>query len=87
VIGFLANYTESPNQTVDMLRGFIQGLSEAGYVEGRNVVIEYRSNAQNDRMAALAADLVRRQVGVIATAASLHWRPRQQPRPFRSFSM
>jgi putative tryptophan/tyrosine transport system substrate-binding protein len=64
VIGFL--HTDSADLSVDRLRGFRQGLSETGYAEGRNVVIEYRwAENDNDRFPALAADLARRQVAVI----------------------
>ena len=64
VIGFLRSTTAA--DAVDLLGAFRQGLSELGFVEGQNVAIEYRWGAyQTDQLPALAADLVRRQVGVI----------------------
>src|SRR2546430_1728027 len=69
VIGFL-NIT-SPEANAGRLRAFRQGLKDTGYVEGENVAIEYRwAESQYDRLPALAADLVRRKVAVIATAGS-----------------
>jgi putative ABC transport system substrate-binding protein len=66
VIGFLG--TDSPDLLGARLRAFHRGLGETGYVEGRNVAIEYRwADGQNDRMPALAGELVRRQVAVIAS--------------------
>src|SRR6266699_2428177 len=67
VIGFLE--IRSPETIVERLRAFRQGLKETGYVEGENVAIDYRWAEQMERLPDLAAQLVRRQVAVIATAA------------------
>jgi putative tryptophan/tyrosine transport system substrate-binding protein len=68
-VGFLG--TSSPELFAQPLRAFRDGLRETGYVEGRNVAIEFRwANGQNDRLPELAADLVRRQVSVIAAPGS-----------------
>jgi len=64
VIGFL--FTSSPDTNQDRLRGFQQGLKEGGYIESEGVSIASRSaEGQYDRLPALAADLVRRQVAVV----------------------
>jgi len=74
VIGYLSGW--SPGDAIDSLANFRRGLAETGYIEGRNVTIEYRWAEGNfDGLPALVADLVRRRVAVIAipntTAASL----------------
>ena len=66
VIGYLSS--NRPEAVARNMTAFRQGLAEMGFVEGRNVAIEYRwAEGQNDRLPALAADLVRRNVAVIAT--------------------
>jgi putative ABC transport system substrate-binding protein len=65
VIGLLDQ--RAPDELVERLRGFREGLKDSGYVEGQNVAIDYRwAENKMDRLPELAADLVRRQVMVIA---------------------
>src|ERR1043166_3588203 len=69
MIGLLS--TRSPSDDPHLLGAFRQGLEEVVYSEGDNVAIEYRFAANHyDRLPALAADLVRRQVAVIVTMGS-----------------
>jgi putative ABC transport system substrate-binding protein len=69
VIGFLNSGTREG--FAHYLAAFHQSLNQAGFVEGRNVAIEYRwAEGQYDRLTALAADLVRREVTIIAATTT-----------------
>jgi putative tryptophan/tyrosine transport system substrate-binding protein len=70
VIGFVN--PQSADGHTERLRGFRQGLKDTGYVEGENIAIEYRwAEGQFDRLGALAAELVRRQVAVIVATGGI----------------
>src|SRR5262249_36757512 len=65
VVGFLNS--QSAEGYTRFVRAFSQGLAETGFLDGRNVTVEYRwAEAKNDRLPALATDLAHRQVRVIA---------------------
>src|ERR1700730_1645461 len=67
--GFLGG--ETPELRASHVRAFRQGLSEQGYVEGRNFAFEFRwAEGRSDRLPALAADLVRRQVAVLVAGGT-----------------
>src|SRR5690349_6490392 len=69
VIGFLHSASAEP--TANLVKGFRKGLFDSGFIEDQNVRIDFRwADGQNDRLPELAADLVRRNVSVIATPGS-----------------
>ena len=69
VIGFLSG--RSPYESATVVRAFGQGLGETGYFESKNIIIEYRwAEGQYDRLPTLAAELVNRQVALIAAVGS-----------------
>jgi putative ABC transport system substrate-binding protein len=69
VVGYLS--TRSRGEDPQLVAGFLKGLGEVGYVEGRNAAIEYRwGENRNDQLPRLASDLVRRHVDVIAALSS-----------------
>src|SRR5215470_13510609 len=71
VIGIV--HLTSRDETRGYLPDFQQGLADAGYIDGKNVAIEYRwGEGHNDRLPGLIAELVRRQVSVIVTLESMH---------------
>ena len=85
VVGFLR--PGSPELNAHLLAAFRKGMGETGYVEGRNVAVEYRWAGNDDRLRELAADLVRLRVNVIVTPARLRRpRPNRKLRPFQSCS-
>jgi putative ABC transport system substrate-binding protein len=66
VVGFLSS--RSPDESASFAAAFRQGLAETGVIEGKNLAIEYRwANGEYDRLPALAAELVQRQVAVLVT--------------------
>ena len=85
VIGYL--HSLSPVRNAHIAAAFRRGLSDGGFIEGQNVQIEYRwAEGQVDRLPAMALDLVRRQVNVIAASGGIAWWKGLVPIPKRSAS-
>src|SRR6266705_2114851 len=77
LIGFLG--ATSPSTISDRVEAFRQGLRELGYVEGKNIVIEYRwAEGKTERLPDLAAELVRLKVDIIVTAGAAVTRPAKE---------
>ena len=84
VVGFLSS--RSPKEAEIHVAAFRRGLSDAGFVDGQNVAIEYRwAEGRYERLSALASELAGLRVSAPPVAAqSLRWQRRRQPGPFRS---
>jgi putative ABC transport system substrate-binding protein len=84
VIGFISG--RSPSDSEALATAFLRGLTETGFIEGRNVTIEYRwAEYHNERLPAMVADLVRRKVAVIAAIGGTLrcWRQKRRPRQYQ----
>ena len=67
-LGYLSQYSGPAGPKSPSLEAFLRGLTELGYVEGKNIAIEYRyTEGKNDRLPALAAELVSQKVDIIVT--------------------
>ena len=85
VIGWLSS--RSPGESKHLVDAFRSGLQTLGYVEGKNVAIHFRwAEGQYDRLPAMAAELVREKVAVLATLGASRRRLLPRPRPRRSRS-
>ena len=87
VVAFLGSL--SPLELTSVMPAFHQGLDQAGFIEGRNIAIEYRwAEGRSERLPALAVELVNRQVAVIATISGprRHWQRKRRQPPSRSYS-
>jgi len=86
VIGLLTS--RASGDAPQLVAAIRQGLQDTGFVEGQNVAIEYRfAENQNERLAALASDLVRRQVNlIVATTTSAAIAAKARRQPFQSYS-
>ena len=84
-IGYLSQFSGSAGPPTPSLKAFLEGLRELGYVEGKNIAIEYRfTEGKNDRLPELAAELARLKVDIIVTEtgmASLHAKKATQTIP------
>ena len=81
-IGFL-NRTGAFSANIEAFR---QGMRELGYIEGQNIVIEFRSGERGARLTELANELIQQKVDVIVAAGPEHMRPRWRQRQYRLFS-